>query len=472
MGEAPTLDRVGTEAIQEPLVSDPIIPESEEVRRYRLQQESLGPMLTAIEIAALPSEQELREKTARLIGRVGMTEVSVETEPPLTLMEAAQRAEAGDEEARKLVKNNVFTDWIERTYKSGHVIRVVLTVDQCNRLMQHGQTIEDVNINALEHLKHPALKKRGEIEAHNGIRQQFCYEQGLLKNNAILTRSTVLDEVSKAEAEKLGYFTATMSCADQLLTDEDGEIVLYSAFVAGADSPDGERFDFDAIVASSAEFGIDYRGLSSNEILSRPALIPKRLLPNGILTVVEKYDDHAPGDNRFFGRVNEGPRDYQAHMLECDRREREADARVEKVVNQLLAASSTFKTPTDATGLLHELNDLQLKAAITYDTSIDSNVLGAEAQPYVEQARYYYQTGDEAAMLHAQYLALTKGKSYSCPTDRDAADESQLAENESEKSTSLKDCEFISKECPKCGEKNVHTVVRKGKYYGACGCVG
>lgn len=34
----------------------------------------------------------------------------------------------------------------------------------------------------------------------------------------------------------------------------------------------------------------------------------------------------------------------------------------------------------------------------------------------------------------------------------------------------LEDCDFVSKECPKCHKKNVKTTVRKGRYFGACGC--
>ncbi|MCA9323894.1 hypothetical protein KC992_02210 [Candidatus Saccharibacteria bacterium] len=36
--------------------------------------------------------------------------------------------------------------------------------------------------------------------------------------------------------------------------------------------------------------------------------------------------------------------------------------------------------------------------------------------------------------------------------------------------TEMEDCDFISKECPKCGAKDVKTECRKGVYYGACGC--
>lgn len=40
-----------------------------------------------------------------------------------------------------------------------------------------------------------------------------------------------------------------------------------------------------------------------------------------------------------------------------------------------------------------------------------------------------------------------------------------------EKSEKLEDCEFVSKECPKCGTKDVKTVCKDGKFTGECGCV-
>jgi hypothetical protein len=49
--------------------------------------------------------------------------------------------------------------------------------------------------------------------------------------------------------------------------------------------------------------------------------------------------------------------------------------------------------------------------------------------------------------------------------------ESQLGEAGYGNKTNLdKDCEFVSKSCPKCGEKNVKTKVTKTHISGACGC--
>lgn len=423
-----TLDWVGTEGFLQSFVSSggvpeleehlPPIPESEEVRKYAEHVAQQGQHTEAILVSDLEAEQDLREKTEKLIGRVCVAEASKEAPAPMTLKEAAQRAKKGNEQARELVEANVGTDYMERTYKTKNVIRVVLATDEFGNLMQHGQTIEDVNINTLAHLKNNALRKRGEIEAHNAVRQQHCYETGALKDNAILTWSTVFDEIAREEAEELGYFTENMSCAVQLITEEDGEVVLYSAFVAGSDSADGERFDLDAIVAAAAELGLDYSGMSSNEILSQPGLIPKALLPDGILTVVEKYDQHIPGDQeRFFGRIHHDSRDYRAHMLECQRREKQVSHHVKQVARSIIEASDTFMRPTDATELLDRLNDKVLKKNIVYDTTIESNVLGNVARQFVEEARLHAEAGNEEATRQAQAKVEQYGRSSSCPKD-------------------------------------------------------
>ena len=126
-------DRVGTEGFLQPVVGEPIIPMSPEVLQHIAQLANAQEPETAQLVSELEAEQELREKTAQVIGRVGVAEATTEAPATVTLKEAAQRAEQGDEESRKLVKNNVRTDYIERAYKSGHVIRVVLSVDQHNK---------------------------------------------------------------------------------------------------------------------------------------------------------------------------------------------------------------------------------------------------------------------------------------------------------------------------------------------------
>jgi hypothetical protein len=111
------------------------------------------------------------------------------------------------------------------------------------------------------------------------------------------------------------------------------------------------------------------------------------------------------------------------------------------------------------------------------DNSIDARVFGVEAAYRIEAARHYYEAGDMERMLQATQAAKVRETSSSCPGGGGGEQNSASTAGESGKgsksnSSDLEDCDFVSKECPKCHKKNVKTTVRKGKYYGACGCVG
>ncbi len=485
MGEISEQGRVGTAELTMGSTSD-----AQVISDFELQ--FLDPTLEAdfdavaqtlaVEARDLAIEPELRSRTAKLLGKVSLLDrsnsepVNVELEQPMTLKQAVEEAVKGSHEALQFVRKNALTDYTERAYKSGHVVTAEFSVNENNQLIQYGQTAEDMFINGSRHMAHPLLLERSITEAHNGQRQQYYYETGVLKDFAMVTFSLVPDVITSQEAKEAGYFTETMSYAIQLVTEETGKVIVQSAFVAGADSPGAPRFDTQAVTKTALSFGIDYTGAGIEEILSRPALIHKSMLPDLVVTLVQKSDKYT---GRFFGRPHQGPKDYQAHLTECHRREASAESLVEEfVVEPLLAAASRFRHPTDANKYLDQLNDKLLKKTIFTDKSIDSNVLGAIATDHVEQARIYYANGDfrrmEREILEAQRL----GSSSSCPTVyKSRVEFEDYSESEDdEDSSQLEVCEFISKECPKCHAKNVLTtsVKKNGKttYKGACGCVG
>jgi hypothetical protein len=419
------------------------------------------------EAPQLPYEAEVDFRTQRLLGKAAMRD-TIEAEfgkNTVTLAEALGRAAKGDKEAYNLVYANVVTDYLERAYKSGHVIRVELGKDVNGKLLQHGQTMDEVFVNSIRHLKNRTLIERARIEARNGQRIQYYYEKGLLKDNYLVMHSRVPDTITPAEAKKLGFFTETMSCAIQTVTEENGKVVVYSAFVGGADEQ-GKRFDGEAIKHSAATRGIDYSGLTADEILARPELVAKRDAPLGVLHFVKRYDEPT---GRFFGRIHNGQKIYQAHLLECQRREKNAQKLIIQVVEQLILEAPRLNNPTAATRRLDVLNDQLLKMAIVSDESIDSNVLGSQVMDHVDKARAHYKSGNYSAMEYELRIAQAEGRSTSCPTGEiEDAENSERNKNNS----TTEDCDFISKECPKCKAKNVYTKCRNGKYYGACGCVG
>jgi hypothetical protein len=483
MGEVLEQSRVGT---AEPSVCSTI--EVQDI--YYLELQFLDPTLEAdfdaatqalaIEARELAAELNLQKRTAKLLGKVALLEqtgpesATAEVAQPMTLMEAAKQAAEGNPEALQFVRKNALADYTERAYKSGHVVTADFSVNNNNQLVQHGQTAEEMFINGSRHMAHPVLLERSKIEAHNGQRQQYYYETGLLKDFAMVTFSLVPDVITPKEAKKAGYFTETMSYAIQLVTEENGRVIVQSAFVAGADSPGAPRFDKQVVAKTALNFGVDYSGADTEEILSRPALIHKSLLPDLVVTLVQNGDEKT---GRFFGRPHVGGGDYQAHLTECQRRETNAESLVEEfVVKPLLAAAPWFTHPTDANKYLDQLNDKLLKQTVFNDESIDSNVLGAIATSHVEQARLHYSNGDFRRMKHAILEAQRIGSSSSCPTAYKLKLEFEDYSESDEDSSKPEICEFISKECPKCHAKNVPTtsVKRNGKttIKGACGCVG
>jgi hypothetical protein len=150
---------------------------------------------------------------------------------------------------------------------------------------------------------------------------------------------------------------------------------------------------------------------------------------------------------------------------------------------------STPQTPTEAIVELARLNDKLLKDRIIYDERIDANVLGVEAAYRVNHGRHLNrELKSMPAEVQQQNLQImkdidllqkeinNKGVSNSCPGGANSKGSSDstggLNDNESNSDSkeTVEDCEFVSKECPSCGKKDVVTTCKNGKYYGACGC--
>lgn len=89
------------------------------------------------------------------------------------------------------------------------------------------------------------------------------------------------------------------------------------------------------------------------------------------------------------------------------------------------------------------------------------------------QAEYLTREALLREVAQAALEAKRAGKVFSgcgASVDGDLTAEEQLKETGFGNKAALKDCDFISKECPKCHQKNVKTTAKNGRYYGACGC--
>lgn len=440
----------------------------------------------AMDAADMEHDKLIVAESLRGIGAFAMVgnmeiEPVFETNNPMSLDLAIHLAAEGDEQALEMVRVNAKTDLLERAFKSGVVLpRVRITKTSDGKLIQYGQLLSDMHRNSLRYIASPVLRNRTRSEVVNGDRLQYYSDHGLLQGNVVVTFSLVTSDFSEAEAEEAGFFTDTMSLSMQLVSEDEEGVYLDAAFVAGRESSVHDRFDEEVIRMVVRELGLDFSRFSADEMLAHPIIIPKSAI-SSLIEIIKVYDQKAQvltGKRKLFGRESSDVAvDYNEHIRDLQLKMEDMNADIEDTIQQLLAAKDNIKTPVHATKLLDNLNDMKLKKRIVSDLSIDANVLGQKAAYYVNHARYLQaQHGVHIDMLHLQEKIEAVGRSRSCPDGTNKAksdlpnDMLDGLESTDEMDEKLEDCEFISKECPKCHQKNVPTRCEKGVYIGDCGC--
>lgn len=441
--------------------------------------ESLPPLISnepeVFELTQLASEDFTRAKAERFIGSVvagSEVAVSYEAAQSLSLLEAVRRAAEGDREAILYVQTCVRTDVIERSIKAGHITRITQAVDDEGHLVQYGQTGRSIQANSLTYAtQNPKMRPRVEAETRNLFRIEDAHKQGLLEDYWVVVVSRAADNMTDEELHQEGFFVDTMSIALQATTaDGRGNLLTESAFVAGKVSRNAERHDRQMVRQLAAELGLDVGEVNATEMLDRPWLIHRNLMPNGVIDLVQLADKP---QGTFFGQ-DKPQEDYLAYLAQCEQREAELASTVQDITQGLLAEVNQLLTPLDATQKLHELSEAHLVRRAVVDQKIDTTVFGTESAHYIEAARYYQQQGEQDKVHEFLVKAIGTADSSSCP----GAGSKQSAEGKGETARSKEedgDCDFISKKCPMCGAKNVRTLVRKmtsGKKIisGSCGC--
>lgn len=431
-----------------------------------------------INVSEREVDQQIKAEARRFIGSVALGEDIISDEvrraKPWTLMDAIHEAANGNAEAFNMTLTNVKTDVVERTLKAGHITEVSLTADDDGEVMQYGQSASDIQANSLRFTGHnPKMRARTEAETRNKFRMSEALRQGLFEEYAFVVFSRAADDMTEKEAQKENFYTDTMTCAIQVTSADGDGMKLESAFVAGKKTWDSPRHDAVAIAKLGEMLGIDLADKSATELLDTPLLIHKSLLPNGVADLVEMYDDCAGG--MFFGE--DKPReDYAAYKQKCAQREASFEPRVQAITEQLIAGAGKIHTPEAACAWLNKLSQKEMLEHSITDDSINPRVFGVDAAYRIEHARYYYVQGDMERMQQLSRQAQQMAKSSSCPGGIGGGSADGIGnplDGESGgtgSSGELKDCEFTSTECPKCHQKNVKTVVKNGRYYGACGC--
>lgn len=435
---------------------------------------SVSALERPVAIPELERDEIAREQSAQFIRAVGThavkAAVSYEAEsvaPIESLYDAIQEAAKGSEAGLKMVEINAKTDVIERTMKSGHITEVFMNIDEVGAIQQNGQSLESIQENSLRFAaNNPKMRPRVEAETRNAFRLRQEYSQGELRDHSFVVFSCTADDMTASEKEKAGFFTDTMSCAIQVTTEKESELSIESAFVSGLKHPgdvrgDNARVDIETVIAIGQRFGVDFSGKTATEILDTPILIPNSMLKNGVLDVVQMWDEHH-GDT-FFGEVRK-KQDYQTYRERCREREETLQPKVDLIKKKLISEAHLIKNRLDAVKRLSAISADEMIQQAIFDAEINPAVFGAASESYIYEARKQAELGNYDQVLKLKDEAIRYDTSSSCPNGISSADSEARGGKDSES------CTFVSKKCPECGAKNVVTKVTSSRISGSCGC--
>lgn len=434
----------------------------------------LVPEPEVVLLSDLPQDELLKARAERFIREVGSAalvgEVAVFPETTNrndSLLTAIHRGAEGDPQADSMVTANIGSDYSERVLKAGEVTEFHLDIDEDENLSQHGQAYSDIYGNTLALTsKQSKMYPRTNAETINAHRIEYWHKKGLLEDNYVVTWSLCADDMTDEELDAAGFFSGTKTLSAQATTSKGCGVSIESAFIAGVKIKGEERIDIDTLVRLAGSLNIDYSGMTAAEIIARPMLIPKSMMPHGVINLVELYDDFAGGT--FFGE--DKPRqDYLEYRAYCDERRKTFASDIRTVKEQLYLEADQLKTKQQAADRLSKLCGAQMAKRAIKDISINPEVFGSVAAAHIEYARQQTLLGNYQEALNAQNMAVKTESSSSCPPSGVGrrSDVDDLVKNLDDKSSdeTMEDCEFISKKCPQCGEKNAKTKVAKGKYY-------
>lgn len=374
----------------------------------------------------LENDPEIRQQAHRFIGAcIAKQRVEYDESPTFSpentraiesLYDALHLAAQGDQTARNMVSLNVETEVVEQTIKSGHVSSVALDIDATGRVLQFGQSMESVQENSLRYASNsPQILARTKAETLNAFRIADYAKDGTLEDNYVLVLSRAPDDIDEAEMGEAGFFTDTMSSSLQLSSIENGALVTESAFVAGKATPSSARHDAAAMSALCARFGLDSHTMNATELLANPIVIPKYLAPNGVVDIVQLYDE-VLGAGHFFGEAKPS-QDYQNYKQTCVQRQANFSPMVHMITEALIEEAAIITSRVNAVERLSALVELVMVKQSVVDESIDARVYGAAAAQQVALARSAWECGDMQAMEHHAGRAVSVAvSSNNCPT--------------------------------------------------------
>ena len=368
-----------------------------------------------IDVAFMRDDEHARREAAIFMGSLTMRDSTelVPVKPPETLLDKLWQAEQGDKQALLAVGSNIHTELVEWTRKTKNIVQVRSQILPDAQLVQHGHLWRDIHANTLINRTDSAvLQRRAPIETINSFRIEESLKKGTLKDYLHIVCSSVPDDLTAEKADKEGFFGESMSLAIQATSQDKYGVLTESAFAAGADGRDSPRFDVATLVKIYEYLGIDISDATSEEILARPLLIHKSLMPHGVSDFVKLYDHFAGGD-RFFGVVG-ATGSYDSFADNCFEREREFDELAGRITSRLIDERATFSNPMQLVRRISWLAKHYLVERSLEDTSIDPVIFGYEAAWHIANVRQFLDSGQTEKAAEATHEAHKTAKGSSC----------------------------------------------------------
>ena len=382
-----------------------------------VEPEGLAPVVV---IPNLARDNLTRHRSAHFIGEAALSGQTAgapaeqAAEPQIeSLWAAVQLAAEGHAGARRFVETCVRADAVERTRKVRYVTSIDMEVDADNNIHGQGQILQKTQANSIVFASNNwQMAERVGAETNNVFRLNEAYWLGELNDNYLVEFSPTADNMTRRAMQDEGFFVDTMSCAIRATTAEGNVLPMESAFVAGVKTPRGPRHDIETIIKLGRVLGVDLSGKSATEIIDTPLLIPKRLMPNGVIDLVALYDRCAGGT--FFGQ-DKPQEDYLAFRAACRRQEAGFEPKVREIVEALLAEAPGLRSQVEATERLAELSEAHMVERAIADESIDPRVFGDTSAASIMQARHHRALGNVELERAATGRAKRQAVSYSCP---------------------------------------------------------
>lgn len=319
-----------------------------------------------------------------------------------------------NDQSQMMIMQTIRKDLIERSIKSGHISAKITADIVDGEIVQYGQSYQDIYSNSLKYCSTDSpLFELTKAETKNYLRIKTLLEDNILDDYYFVVVSRPIDDLSDKQLDSLGYFVDTMTVSLQVTKVEGNQIITQSAFVAGRDSPDSPRRDKKTVEDMASSLGLDYEGLSAEEVIDRPFLIHKNIIPGGLIDIVKIYDQQL--ESSFYGKKTDNhKKDYFIHQQDCANREKQLEPLVDKVFKSLVE-DHNIKDEVSATKILGMKSQEFLVAASIADKEIDLNIFGWQAATYLESARLASINNDYEATNRLLLSAQKTARTYVCP---------------------------------------------------------